>query len=558
MEHMAQIKQQTHQAPSAFIHRSGLLQRKCACGGSPGLNDMCEECRSQKLSLQRSKLNSTEPSLLSLYVNMLSSSNQGRVDVAMPGPIQAKPAISQPGDRYEQEADQVAKQVMCMPASENMRNVGSAEYYLPTHVQRLSTQTEEVQRQPKESLLLPAKEGPGHTPTVTPELHTYINSLKGGGQPLPEATRAFMEPRFGYDFSLVRVHTDARATQTAKAVNALAYTVGRNVVFGAGQYSPEIAAGQRLLAHELAHIVQQDQDSLTTHLPSIQRRVKIRGSKEDPTVTSHELDSAERKRFLSRYYSDPNSFTRAKRILEDMAYSRVNYEFDSETDLSREISQRIFTQVAVLAPIRETDAPNRLELPSDLVKGLEEAWKKAFFKEQGYRSLGEKPKMETKLKEQGGILVHKWYGPYGWRPPADPYNRGTSGTFIPNREDVKEEEGEKIAAEGHVHPYYSRTPAGFSGADIRRLVTSKDLISVVRSEQNLYALLVTRESRKLVDAISSEIEQVHEKLLQSNKQFKDLDTQVDAAIREISRRYHLVYYRGQGTTLTKVGASKAP
>src|SRR5439155_11614209 len=66
-----------------------------------------------------------------------------------------------------------------------------------------------------------------------------------------------MEPRLGHDFSHVRVHTDAKAAESARAVNALAYTVGQNVVFGARQYEPHASEGRRLLAHELTHVVQQ-------------------------------------------------------------------------------------------------------------------------------------------------------------------------------------------------------------------------------------------------------------------------------------------------------------
>jgi hypothetical protein len=85
--------------------------------------------------------------------------------------------------------------------------------------------------------------------------------LRSQGQALNETTRAFFEPRFGHDFSNVRVHTDEKAAQSAQAVNALAYTVGRDLVFGAGQYDPAISTGQRLLAHELAHSLQQNQQS---------------------------------------------------------------------------------------------------------------------------------------------------------------------------------------------------------------------------------------------------------------------------------------------------------
>lgn len=81
--------------------------------------------------------------------------------------------------------------------------------------------------------------------------------LRSPGQPLDSATRTFMEPRFGHDFSRVRVHTDAKAAESARTVNALAYTVGRDVVFGARQYKPGTGEGRQLLAHELVHVLQQ-------------------------------------------------------------------------------------------------------------------------------------------------------------------------------------------------------------------------------------------------------------------------------------------------------------
>ncbi|GAC1347452.1 MAG: hypothetical protein NVSMB27_12900 [Ktedonobacteraceae bacterium] len=89
---------------------------------------------------------------------------------------------------------------------------------------------------------------------IPPIVHDVLTS---SGQPLDAGTRAFMEPRFGHDFSQVRVHTDAKAAESAQAVNALAYTVGRDVVFGMGQYAPGTGEGRRLMAHELTHVVQQ-------------------------------------------------------------------------------------------------------------------------------------------------------------------------------------------------------------------------------------------------------------------------------------------------------------
>ena len=89
--------------------------------------------------------------------------------------------------------------------------------------------------------------------------------LRSPGQPLDAVTRASMEPRFGHDFGRVRVHTDDEAAEAARSVGALAFTVGRNLVFGAGQYSPNGARGRRLLAHELTHVVQQHDLPVQSH-----------------------------------------------------------------------------------------------------------------------------------------------------------------------------------------------------------------------------------------------------------------------------------------------------
>jgi hypothetical protein len=81
--------------------------------------------------------------------------------------------------------------------------------------------------------------------------------LRSPGQPLDATTQSFMEPRFGHNFSNVRIHADAQAAESARSVNALAYTVGQDVVFASNQYQPDTRAGQQLLAHELTHVVQQ-------------------------------------------------------------------------------------------------------------------------------------------------------------------------------------------------------------------------------------------------------------------------------------------------------------
>jgi hypothetical protein len=90
--------------------------------------------------------------------------------------------------------------------------------------------------------------------SVPPIVHDVLRSP---GTPLDPATRAFMEPRFRHDFSQVRVHTDGKASASAQEVNALAYTVGKDIVFRTGTYAPESASGRKLLGHELGHVIQQ-------------------------------------------------------------------------------------------------------------------------------------------------------------------------------------------------------------------------------------------------------------------------------------------------------------
>lgn len=110
--------------------------------------------------------------------------------------------------------------------------------------------------------------GLGGAGTAPPIVHEVLHSA---GQPLMQETRAWAEPLFGRNFSHVRVHTDAKAAESARSVNALAYTVGPHLVFGTSRYSPMSPAGRKLLAHELAHTVQQG----SSGTPSLQTKLEI-------------------------------------------------------------------------------------------------------------------------------------------------------------------------------------------------------------------------------------------------------------------------------------------
>ena len=219
------VSQTLQSSPAITPVVSGILQRQCACGNHTMAGGECEECKKNK-------------------------------QVGLP--LQAKLTISQPGDQYEQEADRVAEQVMRMPSG-RISSVSQS----PVHIQRMCAAcasgkglcpkcAEEKKQQ------LQRKEANGSEALEIPAtVHEVIGT---SGQPLDAATRDFMESRFGHDFSHVRVHTDKRAAESASAINALAYTVGSNVVFGSGRYAPDAIIGQRLLAHELAHVIQQSKN----------------------------------------------------------------------------------------------------------------------------------------------------------------------------------------------------------------------------------------------------------------------------------------------------------
>lgn len=149
--------------------------------------------------------------------------------------VQARLNVGAPGDAYEREAHRVAEQVTRMPVASGRGPGESARPVLPAPPQV-------------------SRKGEGAAgPAVSDHFHTSL----GVGRGLDPATRSFFEPRFGHDFGQVRVHTGPGAARLAASLNAQAYTVGRDVVFGEGRYAPHTQAGRRLLAHELTHVVQQ-------------------------------------------------------------------------------------------------------------------------------------------------------------------------------------------------------------------------------------------------------------------------------------------------------------
>ncbi|MCX6581387.1 MAG: DUF4157 domain-containing protein [Candidatus Aminicenantes bacterium] len=165
------------------------------------------------------------------------------------GVLQAKLTIGRPGDIYEQEADRIADQVMRMPDEKQSLVNGHLSL-----VQRQSPcpGCEEEEK----PISLKASGGCGGSDVMSC-VESHINALKGSGQPLSPSSREFFEPRFGSDFSNVRVHAGSDAAAIATEINAKAFTTGNDIFFNTGQYSPGTSGGKNLLAHELTHVVQQ-------------------------------------------------------------------------------------------------------------------------------------------------------------------------------------------------------------------------------------------------------------------------------------------------------------
>ncbi len=172
-----------------------------------------------------------------------------RIPVHPPAMRVARPklAISEPKDEYERQADRVSEQVMRMPEPRVQRACACGGGCPKCRTEQ-SDEDGETARLKRVGTSVPA---PATAPPVVDSV------LRSSGRPLDPETRAFMEPRFDRDFGRVRVHTGPKAGRSAAALAAQAYTVGSHIVFGSNQYVPASDRGRRLIAHELAHVVQQ-------------------------------------------------------------------------------------------------------------------------------------------------------------------------------------------------------------------------------------------------------------------------------------------------------------
>lgn len=192
---------------------------------------------------------------------------QSLFDAIAPAIQRVPVAVREDDDEKKVRTKPLAVQRFCPECEKEMEGEeGTVQRALDssaTHVvQRLCPECEKkLQRQSmneeEEESAVQTKSENGQASAAPSRIEANIDAMKGGGAPLSESSRNFFEARFGADFSSVRLHTDSRAADTAKSINARAFTVGNDIAFGSGQYSPDSSSGKSLLAHELTHVIQQ-------------------------------------------------------------------------------------------------------------------------------------------------------------------------------------------------------------------------------------------------------------------------------------------------------------
>ena len=189
--------------------------------------------------------------------------NQAVQRLIKAGRLQTKLKISHQSDPYEQEADRVAEQVVANNSSFllsrlNRENYGVNDVEINRKCSACSMKQQNEDEEKDLKISRKSIDKIGNT-ELSPNRLSLINSvLSDTGKPLNPSIRQFMEPRFGYDFGNVRIHANDYATsRSAKSLNALAYTIGKDIFFGDKEYQPSSLEGKRLLAHELVHTIQQ-------------------------------------------------------------------------------------------------------------------------------------------------------------------------------------------------------------------------------------------------------------------------------------------------------------
>ena len=217
--------------------------------------------------------------------------------------VQAKLSVGKQGDKYEQEADNMAAQVMAMPEpTQTVQQQEEGEEETVRQKPLAEAVTPLVQRQTGEA-------APGET-GASSGLEAQLGATKGGGSPLSDEVRGFMEPRFGTDFSGVRVHTGGDAVQMNRELGAQAFTHGQDIYYGKGK-SP---GKDDLTAHELTHVVQQSERLFLEKIPS-QQPSSIHNIQRESKVSTGTIETSEGIQDIEGEAITPNAYEFQERLL---------------------------------------------------------------------------------------------------------------------------------------------------------------------------------------------------------------------------------------------------
>jgi hypothetical protein len=300
-----------------------------------------------------------------------------RLDVSAPLPIQPKLTIGAPDDKFEQEADTIArkvvKQISAPTPPDANGNGGSVQrqMFSTPSIMRLTVQRRE------------AMEGG----EASSDLESSISQAKSGGSPLDNAIRPKMESAFGTDFSSVRVHTDANSDTLNRSISARAFTTGQHIFFKKGEYNPSHSGGQELIAHELTHVVQQNSSKVQPKLENtrIQRTATAQNA---PAVDPGKIKQAAEylRKAMKGWGTDEDLIMRTlnNKTAEELAAIEENYlEMYGRTleyDLRDELSGKDLNQaMEYLSKAREknkakvtsVEEENDTQETKDLVKSQE-------------------------------------------------------------------------------------------------------------------------------------------------------------------------------------------
>ncbi|MEB3294999.1 MAG: DUF4157 domain-containing protein [Synechococcales bacterium] len=239
------VKPEVQQQPDPTQHHSSHpiedLQEEV---GNHALGQLLELQHGESLPLQSPPLLQRQALFRGLSQELASEQQAASAPSFIPNSgqhlIQAKLTVNQPGDQYEQEADRVAAQVV--------QQIHASTTSTP--IQPKTVQNQELMRKSESD----AEEQPTQT-----EVEASIQAARGQGQAIPDHFRQPLEQAFQSDFSNVRIHTDEQASQLNQALQAKAFTTGRDIFFRQGEYNPNSQQGQELIAHELTHVIQQNQ-----------------------------------------------------------------------------------------------------------------------------------------------------------------------------------------------------------------------------------------------------------------------------------------------------------